>query len=94
MAPAVPRMRSRWGAVRPWPRVVCQQGALEARCKEGAVHPGPREACQRLVPLVGINLIGTDVYTDMVDASLEVNDGILEPVDAVVERGVSAMVLM
>ena len=30
----------------------------------------------------------------MVDASLEVNDGILEPVDAVVERGVSAMVLM
>ena len=72
---------------------VCQQ-VRQTRSKEGAVHPGPRGARQRLVPFVGINLVGKDVHTDMVDASLQINDGILEPVDAVVERGVSAMVLV
>ena len=72
---------------------VCQQ-VRQTRGKKGAVYPGPRGARQRLVPFVGINLVGKDVHTDMVDASLQVNDGILEPVDAVVKRGVSAMVLV
>ena len=79
--------------MRPWPPG-CVSKSAERAVRRGAAYPGPRGARQRLVPFVGINLVGTDVYTDMVDASLEVNDGILEPVDAVVERGVSAMVLV
>ena len=41
-----------------------------------------------------MNLIGTNVHTDMVGVPLEVNDGIFEPVDAFVEWGVSSMVVM
>ena len=79
--------------MRPWPPE-CISKVRRTRGKEGAVYPGPRGARQRLVPFIGINLVGKDVHTDMVDVSLKVNDGILEPVDAVVERGVSAMVLV
>ena len=88
------KISRRWrGAVRLLPRGVRQPGVPGAQ-QGGAVHPEPREARQWLIPLVGVNLVGADVYADVVDAPLEVNDGILEPVDAVVERGVSTVVLV
>ena len=64
---------------------VCVSQACQARSEGGAVHPGPREARQWLVLFVGIDLIGTNMYADVVDVQLEISDGIIEPVDASVQ---------
>ena len=59
-----------------------------ARVGGGGMTKAPG-AHQRL-----LNFVGAYMHADVVDVPLEVNDGIFEPVDAVVEWGVSSMVLM
>ena len=41
-----------------------------------------------------LNFIGAYMHSDVVDVPLEVDDGILKLVDAVVERGVSTVVVV
>ena len=58
------------------------------------MHPGPREARQWLVLFVGVDLVGTDMYANVVNVQLKISDGIVELVDAVIQWGVFSMVLV